>query len=73
MAIFTTADRDAVKSALIAAATDGVAEVKVGNEEAKTYTLEALTKLLNVIQQDLASARSHGGMRMVKTVPGGAG
>lgn len=55
MAVFTTADRDAVKSALITAAVAGTASVKVGVEEAKSYTLTELQALLQMILQDLAS------------------
>lgn len=73
LAIFTTTDRDAVKTALVEAAVAGVAEVKVGNEAAKSYTLDELHRLFNAIVQDLASSKPLGGMRMVKTVPGGAG
>lgn len=73
MAVFTTADRDAVKSAIITAATEGVAEVAVGSQRVRTYTLDELYKLLNVIVADLGSADTRFGMRMVKTVPPGAG
>lgn len=72
MALFTTADRDAVKSALITAATDGIASVTISGQAVQAYTLKELRDLLAVIVQDLASEQPRGGMRMVKTVPGGA-
>ena len=73
MALFTTADRDAVKSAIITAATEGIASVSVAGQSVQSYTPEQLLKLLAVIQQDLASGASHGGMRLRQMVPGGCG
>ncbi len=73
MALFTTADRDAVKSALITAATSGIASVSIGGQAVQTYNLEQLQKLLLVIQQDLASGNPLGGMRIVRTIPPGCG
>ena len=73
MAIFTTADRDAVKAALITAATEGIASVAVGGQDVKAYTLEELKKILLLIQQDLASSQPRGGMRIVLTKPPGCG
>ena len=78
MALFTTTDRDNIKTALITAAVEGSARVKIGNHEVETYTLDELRKLLVVIQEDLAADLTPGsvsrmGIRMVKTVPGGAG
>jgi hypothetical protein len=80
MALFTTADRNAIKSALITAATEGVASVSVGGHAVQQYTLEQLQKLLAMIQADLAtdnidagSTESRGGLRMLKTIPPAAG
>ena len=78
MALFTTTDRDAVKSALIVAATEGVASVTISGHAVATYSLDQLRKLLEMIVADLAAdvspgAESRMGMRMVKTIPPGAG
>ena len=73
MALFTTTDRDTVKTALITAATEGIASVSVAGQTVQQYTLDQLQKLLAVIVQDLASANPRGGMRLVKTIPPGAG
>jgi hypothetical protein len=73
MAIFTTADRDAVKAALITAAISGVASVTVGGETVQNQNLKQLQDLLAMIQSDLASSQPRGGMRFVKTIPPGAG
>lgn len=73
MAIFTTADRDAVKAALITAATTGFASVSVAGQTVQSYTLEQLRSLLDMIQGDLATANRSGGIRFVKTIPPGAG
>ena len=73
MALFTTADRDAVKTALITAATEGIASVSVAGQQVQSYTLDQLHKLLQAIQQDLAAGNARGGMRMVKTIPPAAG
>lgn len=75
MAVFTTTDRDNVKSALITAATAGVASVSVAGQQVQTYTLDQLRMLLNTIQADLAAdnANSLGGMRMRLTKPPAAG
>lgn len=72
MALFTTADRDAVKTALITAATAGIASVSISGQTVTNYTMAQLHELLALIQQDLASEQPRGGMRMIKTVPGGA-
>jgi hypothetical protein len=78
MAVFTTTDRDNVKTALITAAVEGVASVTVGGQAVQTYTLEQLQKLLAMIMSDIAGDATAGaptrmGMRLVKTVPPGAG
>lgn len=73
MAIFTTADRDAVKTALITAATAGVASVSISGHAVQTYTLDQLRNLLQVIQADLATGSTSGGMRITQLTPGGCG
>lgn len=74
MALFTTTDRDAVKTALITAATEGVASVSVAGQAVQTYTLDQLQSLLSMIQADLAgTAAGSGGMRTRQLVPGGCG
>lgn len=73
MALFTTADRDAVKTALIEAVTSGVASVSVAGQSVQSYTLSDLQKLLAYINEDLATAGTHGGMRIRQMVPGGTG
>jgi hypothetical protein len=73
MALFTTADRDAVKAALIEAATSGVASCTVQGHAVTGRTVDELKSLLDYIQQDLASTKNHGGMRFTQLVPGGTG
>lgn len=73
MAVFTTTDRDAVKAALITAATTGFASVSVGGQTVTSYSLEQLQKLMAMIQSDLASSYTGGGILFVKTIPPGAG
>jgi hypothetical protein len=73
MAVFTTADRDAVKAALITAATTGFASVSIGGQAVQSYALDQLRALLKEIQNDLAGSNPHLCIRGVKTVPGGAG
>lgn len=73
MAIFTTADRDAVKTALIEAAISGVASCTVAGQSVTGRTVDELRRLLETIQADLASSQPHGGMRLVQLVPGGSG
>jgi hypothetical protein len=74
-AIFTDADLSAVKTALITAATSGIASVTLSGQMVTSYTLTQLQELLKMIQADLATAtdRTQGGMRFLKTVPPGAG
>lgn len=69
MALFTTADRDAVKTALITAATEGIASVSIAGQSVQAYTLDQLRSLLEMIQADLAVAEAGFGIRMVKTIP----
>ena len=75
MALFTTADRDAVKSALITAATEGFASVTIAGQTTATYTLDQLRNLLKTIQGEIAADNVSGfcGMRPRKTIPPGAG
>lgn len=75
MALFTTADRDALKSALITAAIDGVASVSIGGQAVQTYSLDELRKLLQLVASDIAADNTAGlgGMRVRQLVPGGTG
>ena len=73
MAIFTTADRDAVKTALITAATSGISQVSISGQSVQSYTQDQLEKLLEVILSDLASANHNSGLRFRQLVPPGAG
>lgn len=73
MALFTTADRDAIKTALITAATEGIASVSISGQSVQAYTLDQLLKLLQVVQSDLADSSTGFGMRRVKTIPPEAG
>lgn len=73
MAVFTTADRDAVKAAIITAATTGIASVTVGGQTVTKMTLDQLLALLERINADLASDQSHLGLRMTQLIPPGAG
>lgn len=73
MAVFTTADRYAVKAAIITAATTGFASVTIAGETVQSQSLSDLYKLLGIIQADLASANSQGGMKITQLVPGGCG
>lgn len=69
MALFTSADRDAVKTAILTAVSDGFADIRIGNQEVRTYTLGELQKLLQMMQSEVASSAAHGGMRSRRTVP----
>lgn len=73
MAIFTTADRDAVKAAIVTAAVDGFASVTVQGQTTTLKPLAELQQLLQVIQSDLAGGQSLGGFRVRQAVPGGCG
>lgn len=72
-AIFTTADRDAVKAAIVEAATDGFASVTIGGQTTAVKSLDELRRILEMIQADLASAASHSGLRIKQLVPGECG
>lgn len=73
MAIFTTTDRDNVKTALITAATTGFASVSVAGQSVQTYALDQLRSLLKEIQNDLASGTPSGSLRFTKLIPPGGG
>ena len=73
MPLFTEADRTAVKTALITAATDGIAEVAIGSERVRSYTLDELRKILELINSDLSTVQPHFGMRLTRLVPPGCG
>lgn len=73
MAIYTEADRTAVKEALIEAATTNVASVSIRGHQTRTYTLDELRALLKEINADLAGAKPHFGLRMTKLKPPGCG
>jgi hypothetical protein len=71
--IFTTADRDAIKAAMVTFATQGFATVTVGGQTVGVKSLDELRRMFDMVQADLASANSLGGMRFRKTIPPGAG
>lgn len=73
MALFTTADRDAVKAALIEAAVSGVASCTVQGHTVTGRTVKELQELLDYIQSNLAASSTGGGMRIRQLVPGGTG
>jgi hypothetical protein len=75
MALFTTADRDSLKAALMEAAIAGTAEYTVPGRSKRLYSLKELRELLEVIQADLAAdnPNSLGGMRIRKLIPPEAG
>ena len=73
MALFTTADRDAVKAAMLRAATEGIASVTIGGQTVVNQTLDQLRQILEMINADLASDQQHLGLRMIQLVPPGAG
>jgi len=73
MAIFSTADRDAVKEAIVTAAVAGFASVTVAGQTTAMKPLSELQNLLAVIQADIASSQPHGGLRFTQLVPGGCG
>lgn len=68
-AIFTTADRDAVKAAIITAATTGFASVSIAGQSVQTYSLEQLRALLTEICADLAAASENVGLIRRKIMP----
>ena len=75
MSIFTTADRDAVKAAIVTAAVNGFSRVTIGGQTSELKPLKELMDLLQTIQADIAAdnANSLGGMRFRKTIPPGCG
>lgn len=77
MAIFTTDDRDAVKTALIEAAVKGYSSVSVNGERIENASLDELERLLGVIQRDLladeAATGSQAGLRIRQLKPAGCG
>lgn len=73
MARWTEADHAAVKAAYLQAAVDGIASANIGGQQVTAWTADQWSKLLDRIEADLASLQPHGGMRMVKTIPPGAG
>ena len=76
-AMFTTADRDAVKTALITAATTGHASVTIAGQNVQTYTLDELRRLLEYILEDLATDDAdedgHSPFFVKQLIPGGTG
>lgn len=73
MAIFTSADLDAVKAAVVQAAVDGVASCTVAGQSVTARPLAELQKLLETIQADLARAGGGIGIRTYQFVPPGCG
>ena len=73
MAIFTESDRTAIKEAMVTAAVAGVAEVAIGSERVRAYSLDDLRKILEMINADLATAQPHFGLRITQLVPPGCG
>jgi hypothetical protein len=75
MALFTEADRDAVKTAMITAATEGIAQVSIGGQSVQAYSLDQLRKILEMMQAEIAADNTSGtgGMRFRKMVPGSTG
>lgn len=73
MALFTTTDRDNVKTAMVQLAVDGIATVTVGNQTVTVKDIGQLQKLLATINADLASDNANFGLRMVQLIPPGAG
>lgn len=73
MALFTTTDRDNVKTAMVSLAVNGFATVSVGGQTVTVKSLDELRNILDMINADLASDQTHFGLRMVTLVPPGAG
>ena len=73
MAIFTTAERDTVKAAYIAAVTTGFASVNIGGQTVESHDPKVFADLLDRIQADLATGGVSCGIRMRQGVPGGCG
>lgn len=62
-----------MKTAIITAATEGIASVSISGQSVQTYNLDQLRKLLEYILADLATENTHGGMRLRQLVPGDTG
>jgi hypothetical protein len=73
MSLFTTADRDAVKTAMVELAVSGFATVTVGGQTVTVKALDELRRMLDMINADLASDQDHFGLRMVTLIPPEAG
>jgi len=73
MSLFTTADRDAIKAAMVTFATQGFATVTVGGQTVGVKSLDELRRMLDMIQADLSSGNALGGLRFRKTIPPGCG
>ena len=73
MALFTTADRDAVVAAIVVAATEGISSCTVAGQTVTARSVDDLRKLLEIIQSDLASSSYGGGIRTRQLVPPGCG
>lgn len=69
MALFTTTDRDNVKTAMVQLAVDGIATVTVGGQTVTVKDLGQLQQLLAAINADLASDCDKFGLRMIKLIP----
>ena len=70
MSLFTDADLAAIKTAIITAATSGIAEVTLSGQSVRSYSLKELRELLDLIQGDLAAGNTDGlGLRFRKFVP----
>jgi hypothetical protein len=73
MALFTEADRDAIKAAYLTAMVEGIASASIGGQTVTGWNADQWLKALNSIQQDLANENALGGMRIRKTIPPAAG
>ena len=73
MALFTQADRDAIKAAMVRIATDGIASVTLAGQTTTVKSLDELRRLLEIVQSDIAAETGGGGMRVKQLVPGGTG
>lgn len=74
MALFTEADRDAIKDAIITAISEGgVASVAFGNRSIQKYSLDQLRALLHEAQAEVAGETTTGGLRIRTLVPPGCG
>jgi hypothetical protein len=73
MALFTTADRDAVKAAYLTALTEGIASANIGGQHIVGWTVDQWKKALDAIQQDISTGNENCGMRFRKMIPGSTG